>query len=119
MNVSSVVVQAKSESIDELVEIFSNCDFCEYHFHDKDAGKIVVTVEGEGVDEEIEKIKIIQQTPHVISADMMMAYSEDELEKEREKVDINPDVPKMLNDEEVKAEDIVYYGDIKKKNLES
>lgn len=117
MNVSSVVVQAKSEDIDELVEIFNNCEFCEYHFHDKKIGKIIVTVEGEGVNEEIEKIKIIQQSPKVISADMMMAYSEDELEQEREKINLSSDVPCMLNDEEVQAEDIVYYGDIKKKNI--
>ncbi|MBS9778692.1 MAG: chaperone NapD [Campylobacteraceae bacterium] len=117
MNISSVVVQAKPENVDELVEIFSNCDFCEYHFSDKEQGKIILTVEGEGVDEEIKNIKTIQQTPHVISADMMMAYSEDELEKEREQIELNNEIPEILNDDEVRAEDITYYGDIKKKDL--
>ncbi|PID47727.1 MAG: nitrate reductase [Proteobacteria bacterium] len=117
MNISSIVVQAKSEDIDELVEIFSNCDFCEYHFSDKEKGKIIVTIEGEGVDEEIKNIKIIQQTPKVISADMMMTYSEDELEKEREKIQMSSIVPSMLNDEDIRAEDIIYYGDVKKKDI--
>ncbi len=118
MNISSVVVRARSENIKELVEIFSNCDFCDYHFCDEKQGKIILTIEGEGVDEEVEKIKFIQQTPNVISADMMMAYSEEELERERQNVDFNASVPDMLNDESIDAEDIVYYGDIKKKNLE-
>lgn len=117
MNISSVVVQAKSEHIEQLVKIFSNCDFCDYHFHDVKLGKVIVTVEGEGVDEEIKKIKIIQETPYVISADMMMAYSEDELEREREQISLKSNVPSMLNDESIKAEDIVYYGDIKKKKI--
>ncbi len=117
MNISSVVVQAKPEDVKGLIEIFSNCAFCEYHFSDEKTGKIILTVEGEGVDEEIEKIKIIQQTPNVISADMMMAYSEEELEREKEKIDLNNEIPQVLNDDEVDAKDIIYYGDIKKKNI--
>lgn len=117
MNISSIVVRAKSEDIKELVKIFSNCDFCDYHFCDEENGKLILTIEGENIDEEIKKIKKIQQTPNVISADMMMAYSEDELEKEREKVDINSLVPDMLNDDTINAKDIVYYGDIKKKDI--
>lgn len=117
MNVSSIVVQARADYIDELIEVFKNCDFCDYHFHDSSIGKIIVTVEGAGVDEEIKNLKKIQQTPHVISADMMMAYSEDELDQERDKLDgMNP-VPEMLNDDAVKAEDIVYHGDLKKKKI--
>ncbi|PID47909.1 MAG: nitrate reductase [Proteobacteria bacterium] len=117
MNISSVVVQTKPSDVDELVEIFSNCDFCDYHFSDKKSGKIILTIEGEGVDEEIKKIKIIEQTPRVISADMMMAYSEDELEKEREQIELNNEIPNILNDDSIKAEDITYYGDIKKKDI--
>ena len=38
-------------------------------------GKIVVTIEGANIDEEMSKMKKIEQIPHVICADMMMAYS--------------------------------------------
>jgi nitrate reductase NapD len=117
MNVSSIVVQAKTEYVEDLVEFFKNCGFCDYHFHDTAMGKIILTVEGEGVDEEIKHFKSIQTTPHVISAEMMMAYSEDELERERAKlIDKNP-VPSMLEDEHLKAEEIRYYGDLKKKKI--
>ena len=53
MNISSIVVQAPSKYIDELVELFKEADYCDYHLHDKERGKIIVTVEGEGVEEEI------------------------------------------------------------------
>jgi nitrate reductase NapD len=117
MNVSSIVVQALPEYIDGLVEEFKNGDVCDYHFHDKETGKIIVTIEGEGVTEEIAKLKIIEKLPHVIAADMMMAYSEDELESERDKIETERKIPAMLNDNSIKAEDIVYQGDLRKKDI--
>jgi len=118
MNISSIVVQVRQEYVDEVVEALKAADFCDYHFHDKAIGKIIVTVEGEGVSEEIEKVKKIQAVPHVIAADMMMAYSEDELDEERSKLEMNgPNVPEMLNDDSIRAEDIVYHGDLKKKDI--
>ena len=118
MNISSIVVQVRQEYVDEVVETLKNADFCDYHLHDKSIGKIIVTVEGEGVAEEIDKVKKIQAVPHVIAADMMMAYSEDELNEERSKLEMSgPNVPEMLNDDSIRAEDIVYHGDLKKKDI--
>jgi nitrate reductase NapD len=117
MNVSSIVVQAQAADMKTLVEYFSQCDFCDYHFHDEALGKMVVTIEGEGINEEIAKLKKIQQTPKVIAADMMMAYSEEELDRERDKLQQSGPVPEMLNDESLRAEEIVYRGDLKKKNI--
>ncbi len=118
MNVSSIVVQVRQEYVEEVVEALKAADFCDYHFHDTDLGKIIVTVEGEGVSEEIAKVKKIQETPHVISAEMMMAYSEEELEEERNKLEMGgPNIPEMLNDDTLRAEDIVYHGDLRKKDL--
>lgn len=117
MNVSSIVVQAKAEHIEALVDTFKKCDYCDYHFHDKEMGKIILTVEGEGIEEEIGKFKQIKATSHVVNADMMMAYSEDELDRERAKfVDKDP-VPEVLRDDSVRAEDIRYHGDLKKKEI--
>ena len=115
MNISSIVIQAKSEFIDEVVSVCEASDFCDYHFHDKEKGKIIVTIEGEGIDEEMGKMKKVQAIPHVISAEMMMAYSEDELDAEREKLDASSVVPDMLNDDNVNLKDIIYRGDLKKK----
>jgi nitrate reductase NapD len=117
MNVSSIVVQVLPKYMDDVLEILQNAEFCDYHFHDKDKGKIIVTVEGESVDDEIRNLKIIQSLQHVIAADMMMSYSEDELDSEIKKLEENDQVPSMLNDDTIKAEDIVYKGDLRKKDL--
>lgn len=115
MNVSSIVVQAKSDYIEDLVEQVKLCDFCDYHFHDVAKGKIIVTVEGAGVEEEMANVRKIEALPHVVSAQMMMAYSEDELDAQRDKLQLSDVVPQMLTDDTVRAQDITYHGDLKKK----
>ena len=117
MNISSIVVQALPEHVDDLIEIFKNATFCEYHFHDKEKGKIIVTVEGESVDDEIKNLKIIQSLEHVISAEMMMSYSEDELDREIKKLEGQEPVPEILKKDNIRAEDIVYHGDLRKKDI--
>jgi nitrate reductase NapD len=117
MNVSSIVVQAMSENIDGLVEVFKEADYCEYHLHDKEKGKIILTVEGEGVEEEIEKLVKIQKTPKVMAADMMMTYQEDELDAEVKRLEAENPVPEMLNDDDIDVRDIEYHGDLRYKKL--
>jgi nitrate reductase NapD len=98
-------------------EWFEYSEICEFHFGDKEKGKIIVTIEGEDVGEEIEKLKQIQVAPYVIAADMMMTYQEDMLDEEIKNLEAQGPVPSWLNDENVRAEDIVYKGDLKKKDL--
>ncbi len=115
MNVSSIVIQARNEYIEDLVEKLKRCDFCDYHFHDASIGKIIVTVEGDGIEEEMKKVKQIEELDHVVCAEMMMAYSEDELDKEREKLQQSDIIPEVLIDDTVSVDDIEYHGDLKKK----
>ncbi len=115
MNISSIVVQVLPKYVDDVLEVLQNAEFCDYHFHDKNLGKIIVTVEGESVDDEIRNLKLVQSVQHVIAADMMMSYSEDELDAEIKKLEDADPVPPMLNDDTLRAEDIVYNGDLKKK----
>ncbi|MEA3498646.1 MAG: chaperone NapD [Campylobacterota bacterium] len=117
MNISSVVVQTVPKFLDEVVNALKNSDACDYHLHDE-KGRIIITIEGEDVSEELKKMKVIEMIPHVVSAEMQMAYSEDELEANMEKLENADLVPKMLNDEDIDPRDIVYRGDLKKKDLE-
>ncbi len=117
MNVSSIVVSTLPKYLDEVVESLKNCDVCDYHMHDE-LGRIIITIEGAGVEEELKKLKVIEHIPHVASADMQMAYSEDELSAHMEVLDNADLVPKVLNDKDVNPKDIVYNGDLKKKDLE-
>jgi len=117
MNVSSIVVQTIPKYLDEVVEALKNTPECDYHFHDE-KGRIIITIEGDGVSEELKKLQIIEAIPHVIAADMQMAYSEDELDEHMAVINSADAVPKMLNDDTIDPRDIVYNGDLKKKDLE-
>jgi len=118
MNISSIVVQTLPKHLDQVVADLKNCDVCDYHLHDE-KGRVIITIEGEGVEEELKKLRVVEAIPHVISADMQMAYSEDELDEHIEVLNNSDAVPKMLNDDDMAVENIVYHGDLKKKDLES
>ena len=114
MNISSIVVQCKSSNYESVVKWCEESDICDFHFGDKDRGKVIVTIEGETVSDEIGKLKVIQQAPGVIAADMMMTYQE-ELDDEIKKLEEADPVPDLLKRKNVRAEDVVYHGDLKKK----
>ncbi len=117
MNISSIVVKTVPKYLAEVVEALKNCPVCDYHLHDEQ-GRIIITIEGESVKEELEKLRVIEAIPHVISADMQMAYSEDELNAHMEVLENADVVPKMLNDDTIDVDKIIYRGDLKKKDLE-
>lgn len=117
MNISSIVVQTKPEHLEKVLKDIKECEVCDYHLHDE-KGRIIITIEGESVKEELEKLHVIEAIPHVIAADMQMAYSEDELDKHIEVLENSDAVPKVLNDENIDPSKIVYNGDLKKKDLE-
>ena len=117
MNISSIVVQTLPKYIDEVVDSLKKSGVCDYHMHDE-KGRIIITIEGDGVQEELKKMKVIEAIPHVISADMQMAYSEEELSSHMNVLENSEVVPKVLN-ENVEPFDIVYNGDLKRKDLES
>lgn len=113
MNLSSIVVLTAPEYLEEVLDTIKSSPDYEYHLHDE-KGRIIVTIEGKDTEEEIGKLKKLQEISHVISAEMAFAYSEDELEKEREKLEKAEDnIPEWLNDPDAKMKDINYGGDLK------
>ncbi len=114
MNLSSIVIQTRAEHLEDTLKLIKASNLCEYHLHDG-KGRIVVTIEGKDTAEEIEKLKNLQALPHVISAEMIFAYSEDELEAERAKLEQTEDnIPQWLNDPDADIRDIKYGGDLKR-----
>ena len=85
--------------------------------HDE-KGRIIITIEGEDVSEEIGKLKIIEAIPHVIAADMQMAYSEDELDANIKVINESDAVPNLLKDDNVNIDNVTYHGDLKKRDAE-
>jgi nitrate reductase NapD len=115
MNISSIVVQCLPKHVEEVVENLKNCEVCDYHLHDE-KGRVIITIEGNGVSEELEKLKVIEAIPHIIAADMQMAYSEDELDEHMEVINNRDVVPKVLQDiDSVDVDKVVYHGDLKKR----
>ena len=113
MNISSIVVRTRSEHIEEVIENLEKAGVCEV-FHRDDKGQIVVVIEGEDISDEMSKLKAIQSVPRVLSAEMMYAYSEDELSQAREELGQTSDsIPEILNDDSIRAEDIRYPGHVK------
>jgi len=114
VNISSIVVQTLPQNVESVIESLKASGVCDYHLHDP-KGKIIVTVEGKDVEEEIEKLVAIQILPNIIAADMMMTYQEDQLDEEIKKLEKEDIVPSMLNDDNVDPRKIVYNGDLKKR----
>lgn len=115
MNVSGIIVQTEKEWTDEVISTLREGTLCDVFFHDS-RGRIIVTLEGEGVEEEIRKLRQLEKIPHVISANLAYAYSEEELDRAREQFKTRKDdVPAVLNDDTVRAEEIIYHGDLKGK----
>jgi nitrate reductase NapD len=113
MNISSIVIRVLPEFCETLVGVLKSSKVCDYFVHDDT--KIIVTIEGVDISEEIGKLKMIQKMEHVLAADMMYSYSEDELEKEKDKIEKSGDVNQWLNDSSENAGLIRYAGDLKKK----
>ena len=118
MNISSIVVQTRPKYLESVLEEIKKCEVCDYHFHDE-KGRIIVTIEGKDVSEELEKLKVIEQIEHVIAADMQMSYSEEELERHLRVLDSAEAVPKVLQGDTTKIDPatVVYNGDLKKKDI--
>ena len=116
MNISSIVIQTTPQFLESVLEkIKINSDICEYFLHDE-KGRIIVTIEGKDVSEEIKKLNIISKWPHVITADMQMSYSEKELDENIKVLENRDAVPNLLKQDDVDLERVVYHGDLKRKD---
>jgi len=78
MNVSSIIVKTSPEYLRNVAAEINSFAGCEVHFHDE-TGRIVATIEGKTIGEEMNKLKSVQNIPHVFYANLMYSYSEDEL----------------------------------------
>jgi nitrate reductase NapD len=76
MNISSIVVKTLPEHLAAVRTSLEDSGLCDIHFSDE-LGRIVITVEGEGDEDETAKLKRIQKLPHVASADFSYTYTDD------------------------------------------
>jgi nitrate reductase NapD len=116
MNISSIVVKTLPIYLDEVLENIKKCEVCDYHLHD-DMGRIIITIEGDGVKEELLKLQVIEAIPNVLSAEMQMSYSEDELDEQIKILNDSSIVPNILQNNITDPSNIPYNGDLKNKDL--
>lgn len=110
MNISSVVVKSAPEYVEIVVASLKQSGQCEVYAHDE-LGRIIVIIEGDTTEEESNKLQIIQTLPHVLSAEMVYAFSENEFAPEGDKFEtLNVSLIDQLNDETIDAREIVYNG---------
>ena len=114
MNISSIVVRTPPDRIEAVAEALEARGLCEVFFRDP-SGKLIAIIEAESTEAEVEALKAIQATPDVLSAELVFTYSEAELEAARAYLEEAQDVPEILNDENARAEEIRYGGDVRHK----
>jgi nitrate reductase NapD len=66
--------------MEPALEALRRSGLCDVHFHDRQKGTVVVTIEGKDTGEEMDKMKAIEKFPHVLGVALAYAYSEAELD---------------------------------------
>lgn len=94
MNVSSIVVRTAPEYLSQAIEEINAISLCEVHFYDTD-GRIIVTIEGERIQDQVETMKRIQDLPFVLSACLQYSYCGDETASALREIDANGDPPHL------------------------
>jgi len=113
MNVSSIIVKTRPEYLEDVKKELEKTGFCDIHFDDP-KGIIIVTIEGKNVEEEINKVRIMEELPNVISADMHMSYCEDELDAMKKEIIDSEGIANEINADKP-IEEINYFGSLKGK----
>ena len=114
MNISSVVVKCAPSFLKEVLSSLENSGACEIYQYDED-GRIVVIIEGESTEKESEKLTKLQSLEHVLSAEMVYAYSESEFSAADGQFDVVSSTLVDSLNSDAKAEDIIYSGHLKDK----
>ncbi|MCL3781634.1 nitrate reductase [Prolixibacteraceae bacterium JC049] len=111
MNISGVVVRVKTEYAEQIKQQLIEADFCEFHLHQDSV--LIVTIEAADIKEEIKKLDQIKNIEHVASAEIAYSFCEEELEREKEVMLQNEQLPNYMNDDNFDIKTIKYGGDIR------
>lgn len=110
MNISSIVITLKDKAdkdtiLSQLGEFFG----VEIITHENE--KIVAVVTADDVNAEVGIFRQIEQISGVATVAMVYAYQED-IEFDKNKLEIKNEISEILKDDNIKAEDICYNGSV-------
>lgn len=78
MHISSLVVKVLPADMDRALAALRGSGLCDVHAQDREQGAIVVTIEGNDIGEEMDKMKEIERLPYVLGAALAYAADLDE-----------------------------------------
>lgn len=78
MNISGIAVSTRPEWVEFVAQSLSAIEGVEVHAADVRTGKLVVTLEAPTVGVEVEGFRRIRALPHVVAADLVQHYFEDD-----------------------------------------
>ncbi len=111
MNISSLIVMVAEEAEENVINEIKSIGGCDVPISENNI--LIVSIEGENIESESGKMKQIESINGVISAKLVYAYAEDELEAEKQKIEMSEDFPEWLNKENIDVKDIPYSGRLK------
>ena len=77
MNISSIIVRAKRDDWENLLEEIGKVAYSEVALEDRDKGVIIATIEAPDTGADIQSLKQISALRGVLSADMHLSYMQD------------------------------------------
>ena len=111
MNISSLIVMVAEGVAEGVINEINSISGCDVPMSEN--SMLIVSIEGENIESESGKMKQIENIDGVISAKLVYSYSEDELDAEKQKIELSGDFPEWLNKEDIDARDIPYAGRLK------
>jgi nitrate reductase NapD len=81
MNVTGVVIRTRPENLECVMAAIKALSGCDVHFHD-DAGRIIVTVEGESGADDMQRLRQLRNLPNVLDAGVAFTFSDEGMPRE-------------------------------------
>lgn len=110
MNISSVVITLKDGSDKEFV-LSHLAEFYGIEVIASQDDKIVAVVSADDVSAEVGIFKQVEMINGVANVAMVYAYQED-IEFDRDKLELKNDISEILTNDDIKAENICYNGSV-------
>lgn len=106
MNISSIIVRAKCDDWENLLQEIGKIAYSEVALEDKEKGVIIVTIEAPDTNSDIQSLKQIGTLKGVLSADMHLSYTQD---LEECKLDMN-EIAELIDTKPIA--EVRYSGDV-------
>ena len=78
MNLSSILVMTSEPHLETTINALTAIDGLQIHYCDPESSRIIVTQESKNTKHEIEGLQRIKSLPHVVMAEMVYHYCEED-----------------------------------------